>query len=255
MSSNSQYVWYELMTPAPAESAAFYQKVTGWTFKDAGMPDMAYDIIHAGDYPIGGAMALPDELRAAGVPAHWIAYISVDDVDQAASKAESLGGKICRAPDDIPNVGRFSVVSDPQGAVICLYKPAGDAMPVPPVETIGNISWRELHTTDVEGALTFYQAMFGWDKGETMDMGPNGIYQILQNGQVQLGGMLKKADEIPQSFWLFYANCRSIEGAMAVIQAEGGKVIMGPHPIPSGAYICMAFDPHGAPFALVGAKN
>jgi len=54
------------------------------------------------------------------VPAHWMAYIAVDDVDAAAAKLDSLGGTLIHGPQDIPNVGRFCIIQDPTGAAVGL---------------------------------------------------------------------------------------------------------------------------------------
>ena len=51
-----------------------------------------------------------------GVPPHWSMYVTVADCDERAARATQLGGKLYMPPTDIPNVGRFSVIADPQGA-------------------------------------------------------------------------------------------------------------------------------------------
>ncbi len=83
------------------------------------MENMTYTVVKAGsENGIGGIMGIPPE--ASGAPPQWGAYVTVDNVDQTARAAESLGGKIMMAPRDIPRVGRFAVIQDPQGAVISL---------------------------------------------------------------------------------------------------------------------------------------
>ena len=69
-----------------------------------------------GEEGLGGIRSIPPQ--AEGTPPNWGVYVTVDDVDATAGKAEELGGKILVPPTDIPNVGRFSVLQDPQGAVI-----------------------------------------------------------------------------------------------------------------------------------------
>jgi uncharacterized protein len=59
------------------------------------------------------------------VPPHWMVYFQTTDVDATANKAKSLGANLLVPPMDIPNVGRFSVIADPQGAAFALYKPRG----------------------------------------------------------------------------------------------------------------------------------
>jgi predicted enzyme related to lactoylglutathione lyase len=66
-------------------------------------------------------MAMPPDV-APEVPSHWMAYITVDDVDAASAKVTELGGKLLHGPQDIPTVGRFSVIQDPTGAVVGLIK-------------------------------------------------------------------------------------------------------------------------------------
>jgi predicted enzyme related to lactoylglutathione lyase len=75
-----------------------------------------YTIVKMGEADIGGIMSIPEMSK--GMPPSWGAYVTVDDVDATAAKAEKLGGKIIVAPTDIPTVGRFTVIQDPQGAVI-----------------------------------------------------------------------------------------------------------------------------------------
>ena len=75
--------------------------------------------------PLGGVMKLPDEAAKMGAPPHWMGHVQVDDVDATAALAKKLGGKVYKEPADIPTVGRFAVIADPQGAVISIFKPSG----------------------------------------------------------------------------------------------------------------------------------
>jgi predicted enzyme related to lactoylglutathione lyase len=111
----SSFVWYELMSSDVAAAKAFYTKVVGWKTQDMPMPGMTYTLLSAGDTQVGGMMTLPKDAADAGMRPCWTSYIEVDDVDGAAAKVRSLGGKIYATPTDIPNVGRFAVVADPQG--------------------------------------------------------------------------------------------------------------------------------------------
>jgi uncharacterized protein len=88
----------------------------GWKTEDMTMPGMTYTVVKAGNKEVGGIMAVPINVR--GMPPMWSAYVTVDDVDLTAKAAEQLGAKLLVQPTDIPNVGRFCVIQDPQGAVI-----------------------------------------------------------------------------------------------------------------------------------------
>ena len=80
-----------------------------------------YTMFKKGEQPVGGMMAMPPDCGE-GVPPHWMSYIAVDDVDASTAKVEQLGGKVRVPPTAIPNVGRFSVITDPTGATISLFK-------------------------------------------------------------------------------------------------------------------------------------
>lgn len=115
------FCWNELMTPDTEAARSFYQELFGWTSRDVDMGDYGtYTIFSSGEKDIGGMCALSKE----DVPPHWMSYVAVDDVDAATEKAEQLGGMQCVPPTDIPEVGRFSVITDPSGATIALYKQA-----------------------------------------------------------------------------------------------------------------------------------
>ena len=112
--SPNPFVWYELMTTA---AEAFYRAVIGWGAQDWCQPDMRYIVMSAGEKMVAGLMPLPAEVGAAGGRPGWL---GTDDVDAATQRVSEACGAIHRAPADIPDVGRFSVVADPQGAVFML---------------------------------------------------------------------------------------------------------------------------------------
>lgn len=111
------FSWNELMTADVEGARQFYTRLFGWEIEEMPMEcGTPYTIVKTGGEGIGGIMAMPPQ--ATGVPPHWGAYVTVDDVDATARLAEELGAKIIVVPTDIPNVGRFCVLQDPQGAVI-----------------------------------------------------------------------------------------------------------------------------------------
>ncbi len=116
---NGAVSWTELMTTDVEGAKAFYSQLFGWKLEPMPMPggEGEYTVIEVAEKtPIGGMMSLPPE--AAGMPPAWGSYVTVDDVDAVAAHAVQLGGEILMGPMDIPKVGRFCVIRDPQGAVI-----------------------------------------------------------------------------------------------------------------------------------------
>jgi hypothetical protein len=116
--THGAFSWNELMTSDAEAALKFYQPLFGWTTETMQMPEMTYHVVKANGTSVGGVMKLPKEAAAGGVPPNWGSYVTVDDVDATAKKAVELGGKIVHGPADIPNVGRFAVIVDPQGAPI-----------------------------------------------------------------------------------------------------------------------------------------
>ncbi len=113
-----EFSWNEMIATDEAGAKKFYTSLFGWTAQkfDGGTD---YTLFKQGDTMIGGMMKCPK----AGLPAHWLAYVTVEDVDAMAAKASKLGAKIVMDPFDVPTVGRIAVLVDPQGASIGLFKP------------------------------------------------------------------------------------------------------------------------------------
>jgi predicted enzyme related to lactoylglutathione lyase len=124
--NRGQFVWYDVMTSDSKAAESFYRSVIGWDAKDSGMADRSYTILSIGPTMVGGLMPIPEEARAMGARPNWMGYIGVDDVDAYAARVKAAGGAVHRAPEDIPGVGRFAVVSDPHGAAFRLFRGAGE---------------------------------------------------------------------------------------------------------------------------------
>jgi predicted enzyme related to lactoylglutathione lyase len=210
-----------------------------------------------GDTPVGGLMALPEELRAHNVPPHWMMYIGAPTLEEAVSQVERRGGRILSPVIDVPSVGRMQAVTDPQGAAFSVYQPASPPQQPEAAPEIGDVSWHELYTTDGKAAMTFYGEVFGWKPTESMDMGPMGTYYMFGRDLGTIGGMMTKTPEmasIPSS-WLLYVRVPDVKAAGERAVANGGKVINGPMEVPGGDLIVQCMDPQGAAFAMHQRKG
>jgi predicted enzyme related to lactoylglutathione lyase len=255
MSTQGQFVWYELMTTDPDAAQAFYSDVVGWTAADSGMPDMSYTLFKAGDQEVAGLMELPQEAREAGGRPFWLGYVAVDDTDASAEKVKETGGTIHRMPADIPGVGRFALVADPQGAVFALFTGAEECESAPPRDTLGHGGWSELLATDWESAFDYYANLFPWTKGDAIDMGPKGVYQLFAQGDDAIGGMMTKPEQVPVPFWLYYFIVDGIDAAKGRVEAANGQVLIDPMEVPGGGWIVQCIDPQGAMFALYAQQR
>jgi predicted enzyme related to lactoylglutathione lyase len=112
--------WADLMTGDTARAKQFYEDLFGWAITPGEKDPSGYLHIKNGETFIGG---LPPAGLQPGVPPHWLLYFLVSDADAAAAKAQSLGARVYYGPTTMEGVGRWSVISDPQGAVLALFQP------------------------------------------------------------------------------------------------------------------------------------
>jgi uncharacterized protein len=118
------WCWAELMTPDPARAKTFYTSLFGYTTDTMPMAtnqNATYTIFKIGEQGVGGMMPMPPEAK--GVPPNWTPYFAVADCDDIFKKATSTGAAGHMPPTDIPTVGRFAILQDPQGAAFAILQP------------------------------------------------------------------------------------------------------------------------------------
>ena len=112
--------WNELVTDDTEACEAFFTQLTGWTTDTNPMEDGGvYTFFKQGDRPVGGMMSM-QSLGLKDVPSHWMAYLTVEDVDAACARCGELGGRIVMEPMDVPGIGRFAIIADPSDAALGL---------------------------------------------------------------------------------------------------------------------------------------
>ena len=115
LNKQGAFSWAELATTDVEGAKRFYTGLLGWTTEQAPVEGMSYTLAKVGEERVAGIMST--QCPGGEVPPHWGVYITVDDVDATVRKAGELGGKVLMPPTDIPNVGRFAVLADPQGVM------------------------------------------------------------------------------------------------------------------------------------------
>ena len=115
--------WFELMTRDAEKAKEFYGNLAGWDFATMPMGEMEYTMVKHAGKDAAGMMAM-EGAHFEGIPAHWLVYYAVEDCDAFAAKVAASGGRVNVPPTEIP-VGKFSVLSDPQGAVFAVIAVKG----------------------------------------------------------------------------------------------------------------------------------
>lgn len=110
--------WWELNTHDADEAGVFYSDVIGWRRETRPSGPTTYTDFFVGERKTAGMLQMTEAWGA--MPSHWMMYFQVEDCDESAALAVRLGGAILVGPCDIPPLGRFAVLSDPQGAVFSI---------------------------------------------------------------------------------------------------------------------------------------
>jgi predicted enzyme related to lactoylglutathione lyase len=252
--SHGRFAWYELLTTDMAAAQAFYGSVVGWSACDASTAAFRYRILSAGAVEVGGLMDLPPEARRMGAAPRWVGYVAVDDVDATASQLKQLGGSIYVPPTD-SNIGRVSIVLDPQAAALGLVGGLTRDGPAGRLDGPGLIGWHELLATDAAQAFAFYRALFDWQAGVAEQGSRLESYQPFAVDGRSIGGMFNKLPRAPVPFWLYYFNVPDMDAALSAVKAGGGTIVQGPFELTSGYWIARCVDPQGAMFALQGQRR
>lgn len=250
-------IWFELTTGDQDRAQRFYERLAGWTVAPSGQAEHGgYRIADAADGgSVAGLMTPPPGMH--GVPG-WAVYFAGDDVDAMVGRVTQLGGRVHFGPQDIPNIGRFATVADPQGVVFQIMKgeSAEDSQAFSQMSgNFGHGVWIELATPDIDGALAFYGELFGWTKEGAMPMGDMGEYAFIGAGESRPGAIMSSAATGAPARWNWYVHVPDIDAALVSAEAGGGKVLQGPDQIPGGDYSANIADPDGHQIGLVGSRT
>jgi len=247
------FAWYELLTTNAAAARMFYASVVGWEAHDASTPAFPYSVFSAGKAEVGGLMELPPDALRMGAEPRWVGYVAVDDIDGTVERLRRLGGSVFVRPTD-SNIGRVSIVADPQTATFGIVGALrrGEPPVEPPLP--GTVGWHELLAADGTKAFTFYSELFGWQPApREKDLLES--YQLVSAGGRTIGGIFNKLSRVPVPFWLYYFEVSDIVQAVARVKEGGGRVVQGPMELLGGSWIARCIDPQGAMFSLQGKTS
>jgi predicted enzyme related to lactoylglutathione lyase len=248
------YVWQDLFTTDPKAAEAFYGELFGWTVKPMTMPeaDWTYDLLENQGQGFGGCMPL---FPGQGDAARWIPYISVpnDDVDAAAERAAAAGGIVAQQPEDIPTVGRFATVLDPDGTATNPFAPITPEGGVPPerqgMPPLGGISWNEIWVNDLTRGRDFYASVYGWSIDDA-NMGGDMQYYICNSADGPMRGGFGSTQGRMSPVAVFYVHVADLEATIAKLTELGGTTEGPTMEVPEIGRMQWARDPQGAQFCL-----
>lgn len=243
------FCWVDLATPDPAAAKSFYAGLFGWQCLDIPIDEnSSYTMLQIDGKNVAGLGEMPPDMKEQGMPAFWASYVKHSDVDAVAARVAAAGGQVMFPPMDVMDAGRMTMFMDPAGAGMGVWQPRNH-IGAQLVNVPNTLVWNELQTRDVDGARSFYSAVFDW----TYRSGEGGYAMVEQDGRVQAGIMpLDESwgDNVPSN-WMVYFNVEDVDGTVAKAQALGGSVLMPPTAAGDMGRFAVLRDPQGGAFTVM----
>jgi predicted enzyme related to lactoylglutathione lyase len=243
-----RFVWADLTTRDSEAAGRFYAELLGWEL-DRDESDMGVYLI--GEIDGGDAAGMmaqsPDQ---AEMPPMWTIYLASDHLEDTLQRVVEHGGRAVVPPFDIPG-GRIAIAADPTGGTFAIAQWPGEGG----FEVYGKpgaVCWAELLTRDVETAVRFYSAVFGWE-ARTDPSETGGTYTTFSRAGEQMLGVLPIPEMVPSgapAFWQIYFLVDDLDAAVVAATDRGASVLVPKMQIGEHAWFATLQDPQGAGFSL-----
>lgn len=244
-----ELVWTDLLTTDPQGAVDFYAEVFDW--QPRYFADRNYIELSHGGRVICSVVRYEDDEAAEG-DARWLVSISVEDVDAATQKALTNGGEILRPATDLPDRGRYSVISDPQGAVLMLLRAAGGDPKDDTPSYLDEWAWAELWTDEPNSAVDFYKSIVGYDSLRIPEANGGERIVLGTDGRARATVVKLPWDDVEPN-WLPYVAVADLAATLERIDTAGGAVLVnsrGPGGNDSAVAVAIVMDPTGGVFAV-----
>lgn len=245
------FSWVDLAARDLTEALPWYAARFGWT---AGAPDASpgppYAMWSLRGHLVAGCGQLSEAMQAAGRPPTWNSYVTVEDADAVAARAEALGGSVVVPGYDIPGAGRMAFLATPEGAVFGVWEPHGHIGSGLVTEP-GAFCWNELCSRDPDAAAAFLGGLFGWTTREVPSGAPTRYLTLANDGRDNGGILEMSADwgDVP-SAWSVYFAVDDVDAFVRDATDAGATVFVPPLDTPVGRMAGIA-DPQGAMFHVI----
>ncbi len=254
------FSWPELATTDQKAAVSFFRSLFGWDVNEAPIgPNEIYSMFTLRGREVGAAYTMRPDERQMGIPPHWNAYITVENVDASAARAPELGAKVLAPPFDVMDAGRMAVLQDPTGAVFQIWQPKR-SIGARVLNEPGALCWTELSTRDTKRAAEFYTRFLGW----TAKVGGEGVNAYTEftvaGGSYPMAGMIDiaafgdRGKHVPPN-WMPYFQVADLNASFEKAKGLGAEVGVPPMPIPNAGQFAVLADPQGAMFSLFQPKS
>ena len=239
-------IWVDLATPDIDKTIAFYGSLFGWTCDRTREEQFGgYSNFSKDGKLVAGVMPLMQE----GMPPVWSTYVCTDDTDKTVAKVTEAGGAVVAPPMAVAELGTMAVFTATDGSFFGTWQ-SGTHLGSERVQEEGCLSWVELSTRDLEAAIPFYEAVFGWTANRQEG------YTEFQLGGTSVAGCMDMNPMVPAevpSYWMPYFGAADPAAKAQEVASLGGTVLVPLVEMDQLAFSVVQ-DPHGSTFGLLNLK-
>ncbi|HXI72856.1 MAG TPA: VOC family protein [Verrucomicrobiae bacterium] len=241
-----KFVWADLVTDDVLAARKFYGQLFGWTFREVG----DYVIAENDHRPLCGMFQRPRPKDRVAEP-RWFGYISVGNVGRAERSVTKAGGRVLKAPQEMPERGEQAIFADAEGAVFGVVKSsAGD--PEDFLAEPGDWIWIQLLSRDAKKAAEFYRAVGGYTIVENVETNRLNDYVLTSEGYARATvRTIPGANTKVQPTWLPFVRVKNINESVTLAKQLGGKVLVEPRPELLDGNVAVIADPTGAAIGIL----
>jgi predicted enzyme related to lactoylglutathione lyase len=247
------FSWVDLAAHDVDAAERYYTRLFGWTADH--MPygtgaDEVYVMLRKDGHSAAAMYTMDPTQKSQGMPSTWLSYVTVESAEQTATRARELGATVLADAFDVMDVGRMALIGDPTGAMFAAWEPR-KSIGAEIKDDPGSLCWNELATRDMDRAVAFYAALFGWTAVPYEDSPMP--YTMMMNGETPAGGIytMPAAMEGIPPHWAPYFAVEDTDETVRRSGALGGTTVVEPDDIPGIGRFALLRDPQGATFYVI----
>lgn len=240
------FCWVNLGVGDVSQAVSFYTALHGWDTEEVVEDGVSYTICRVDGADVTAIYEMPAGESAVAGP-HWNSFISVHDIETTTQRSADLGATVLVGPAAARG-RRLAVLTDPGGAMFCLWQPEG-RIGAGLVNEPATWSWNDLATRDPDRAGSFYSDLFRW---QFQQVAPEGTYFSIGRDHLLIAGM-RTMDGDPADMpphWIPYFVVEDITHAAARLEELGAEIVVAPRQVPAGWFLVFT-DPSGASSGLL----
>lgn len=251
---DTRFCWTELGTTERDKAEKFYSRLLGWESTPPPLRTRSgqlidYVLLQIGGLYVGGMYPMFRAQRKQGTRPQWLSYVQVADAAATTAAARKLGASVLAGPLDVFDLGRMTILRDPQGALFGTWQAMRLDGGFQTRDLPGFASWFEHVSEDAGAAVRFYSSLLGWAR-RTPDLN-GGERVLLEQGGAPVAGFTTRVQPRASPHWLTFFQVADCDASCQKLVSLQGSVLAQPVGAPGSARFAVGSDPQGAAFGLL----